>query len=525
MDQVGKIWETTSLPQRLIFVILFIGFALGFVAVAYWAREPEYGLLYGSLEQKEAAEIVAYLGDNNIPYQIGDKGSAVLVPHDRIHEARMSLAKNNLPGGGSGFELFDQVKFGTSNLTQKVNYRRALQGELSKAISQLDGVEWAKIQIVVPEQSLFIEEEEPSTASVIIKTIGGQRLKPGQIAGIRHIVSASVEGLSPDNVTIADSSGNLLSKTEDSTLAGMVSSQLEFRQKIENYHASKALSIVEKITGKGKAIVKVSAEIDFKHVDEKQTVYDPENRVLINQSIQTQSSEIPQMLKSEDEDGKVTSEIRNIKEMEESESTQYALGKTERSISDHVATIKRLTVAVLIDGTYIEEETEEGEKTRTYVPKTQAELDQIAGMVKQAIGIDETPPRNDKFEIQNVQFYSQPSFDVDEESIAKEKKKEFILAITKNASLLIAVIALIIFAARSLKRLSVAAPAQAGYATYEQPLELPEDIFGGESDRDKKRNEMIGQKRVEIRDSIIAETKGDPKTTSNLIRGWLREAD
>lgn len=499
-----------------------MGFIFGFLAITHWAREPDYGLLYGDMGQKEAADIVAYLADNDIPYKVRDKGSSIMVPPDRIHEVRMNLAKNNLPRGDSGFELFDQVKFGMSNLAQKVNYRRALQGELTKTISSLDGVEWARVQIVIPEPSLFIKDEDPSTASIIIKTKGRRGLKPAQVEGITHLVSASVEGLTAENVTITDSMGNLLSKSEDSTFIGMVSNQLEYKKKIEDYHAAKALSMVEKITGPGKAIIRVSADIEYKNVDEKFIIYDQENKVPISQSIQSQSSESPQIL----DGGESGSQIVSSKETEETESIQYAISKTERAVSDHVARIKRLFVAVLIDGTYEEEETEEGEIVKKYIERSQEELNQIAAIVKQSMGIDETPPRNDKFEIQNVRFKEIEPVPVDEELIAKEKKKEFILMIAKNSSLVIAVLAFILFALRTLKKLSGPQQAGVGYATYQAAPEIEENFdFGDESTTDKKRREMAVKKRVEIRDGILAETKADPKTTSNLIRGWLREGD
>ncbi len=513
--------------QKMIFGILFLVFIFGFLGIIYWVREPDYGLLYGGLGQKEAAEIVAYLKDNDIPYKVGDKGTSVMVPPGKIHEARMDLAKNNLPRGDIGFELFDEVKFGMSNLAQKVNYRRAIQGELSKTISQLEGVEWARVQIVIPEPSLFVDEELPSTASIIIKTKGRKRLKPAQVEGITHLVSASIEGLTTENVTITDSLGNLLSKSEDSTFDGMVSNQLEYKKKIEDYHAAKALNILEKITGMGKAIVKVSADLDFMNVDEKQTIYDQENRVPTSQTIQSLLNETPQLFKgTEEEDGKVKihSEIRNIKEAEETETTQYAISKTERAVSNHVAKIKRLTVAVLVDGTYEEEETEDGEKVRKYVSRPQEEMDQIASIVKQSMGIDETPPRNDKFEIQNMQFQELAPVSIDEKLIKEEKKKEFMLKIAKNSSLVIAVLAFLLFALKTLKKLS--GPQQVGYATYEAPQALEEKLdLGLETDIDKKRRQVVDKKRVEIRDDILTETKGDPRTTSNLIRKWLREGE
>ncbi|GAX60049.1 flagellar biosynthesis/type III secretory system lipoprotein [Candidatus Scalindua japonica] len=514
--QFSNIWKGTSFGQRLVFIVVILGFIAGLLAVTYWVRTPDYGLLYSDLGQKEASEIVTYLRDNNINYKLKDNGSTILVPSNKIYESRMALAKDSLPGGEVGFELFDRVKFGMSDLAQKVNYRRALQGELSKTISQLDDVEWAKVQIVIPEPSLFVEDEKHSTASVVLKMRKRHAINPGIIAGITHLVSTSVEGLSPDSISITDSKGNLLSKTGESKLSGVITNQFDLSRKLEEYYASKAMSIIEKITGPGKAIVKVSADLDFKHIDEKQIEYDQDKKVPVSQVITTQSTEMPGAANGD-------AGVKMSKEAEETETTQYALSKVERAISEHEAGVKRLTVAVLVDGNYVEEETTDGKITSKYVSRTDDELDQIAAIVKQAIGIDESAPRNDKFEIQSVKFQQHVSVFVDEEAVEKEDKKDFILSIARSSSLVIAVLAFLFFATRTLKRVSLPTqPIAAGYATYASPAEIED----GDEDMDESaRNKKEDEKRLVVRDGIIDNAKEDPRTTSNLVRKWLRESE
>ena len=514
-EQFSNIWKGTSFGQRLTFIVVILVFIAGLLAVTYWVRTPEYGLLYSELGQREAAEVVAYLRDNNIDYKVKNNGSTILVPSNKIYEARMALAKDSLPRGEVGFELFDKVRFGMSDLAQKVNYRRALQGELSKTISQLDGVEWGKVQIVIPEPSLFVADEKPSTASVVLKMRNRNAVSAAILAGIAHFVSSSVEGLSPENITITDSKGNLLSKTGGSKLSEAITNQFDLSRKVEDYYASKAMSIIEKITGPGKAIVKVSADLDFKHVDEKQIEYDQDKRVPISQVITTQSMEMPGGGNDDGSD-------KMSKESEETETTQYALSKVERAISEHEASVKRLTVAVLVDGNYVDEETEDGKINSKYVPRTDEELNQIAAIVKQAIGLDESAPRNDKFEIQSVKFQNHLPVFVDEESVEKEDKKDFILSIARSSSLVIAVLAFLLFATKALKRVSSRQPDAVGYATYAAPAELNDGLVRETAvARDKKSD----KNRAEIREGIIDSVKEDPKTTSNLVRKWLRDTE
>ncbi len=213
------------------------------------------------------------------------------------------------------------------------------------------------------------------------------------------------------------------------------------------------------------------------------------------------------------------------KESEETETTQYALSKVERVVSEHEAQIKRLTVAVLVDGNYVEEEAEDGTISSKYVPRTEEELDQIAAIVKQTIGINESAPRNDKFEIQSVKFqHSLPVF-VDEEGVEKDDKKAFILSIARSSSLIIAVLAFLLFASRALKRMS--SPRQqiaggGGYASYAAPVAIDSNVA---DEAELARQNKVDQDRIAVREGIVENANEDPRTTSNLVRKWLRESE
>lgn len=510
VEQFGNIWKGTSFGQRLIFVVVILGFVVGLFTVTFWARTPNYGLLYGDMSRKDASEVIAYLRDNNITYKITDNGSTVLVPSNKIYEVRMALANADLPRGDVGFELFDKNQFGMSDLAQRVNYRRALQGELSKTITQLDGIRQAKVQIVIPESSLF--DKKPSTASVVLWTYKRNALDASKITGITHLVGTSVEGLNPENITITDNMGNLLSRTGDSKLSRIITNQFDLNRKVEDHYTSKAMSIIEKMTGPGRAKVKVSVSLDFNHVDERHIEYDQDKRVPRNQVVTTQSMEVPHEVNNGDGG-------RFSKEKKETETTVYELSRVERNVSENEARIKRLTVAILVDGMYEKVKGEDGEMHTKYVPRTDEELNKIAAVVKQAIGFDESPPRNDKLEIQSIEFQRDLLNFIDEEGIEKADKREFILSIARNASLGIAVLAFLWFAAMALKRILVTT---GGYARYPA---LPE-LEDGQSDKtEEARLNKPYVKGVETRDSIIESIKSNPKTTSSLVRKWLKESE
>ncbi|MGR3310236.1 MAG: flagellar basal-body MS-ring/collar protein FliF [Candidatus Brocadiales bacterium] len=513
-DQVSAAWRRMDFPQKAFLMLMGLGFLVGILLWANWARKPEYGLLYSHLSSKEAGEIVSQLKELGIPYKLKDEGTTVLVPSENIYEARLTLANEGLPRGDVGFELFDKINFGMSDFVQRINYRRALQGELARTVSNLEEVEWAQIQIVMPEPSIFTESEKPATASIVLKLRAntGGSLRPTQIAGITHLVCSSVEGLKPENVTITDNHGNLLSKRARSSLDDAANDQLDLKRRIEDYYASKAESLLEKIMGVGKAVVKVSADLEFRHIDEKQIEYDPEKKVA---KIQTMTSRLSKNnsftpgglvgVQSNLAQSEVTQYGGGTSEEEETIQTQFELSRTERIITEHSASLKKLSVAVLVDGTYQTIKDEDGNTTRTYVPRSEEELNQMTAIIKQAIGLNEAPPRNDTFEIRNVQFY-EPSFEEEENMIVKEQRKDFIIKVAKNCSLGIATLGFLLFAMMALKRMKHQAKEEtvqnvAVTATAEEPTPII-----GEGSR---------------KGQIVDDIRKDPALAANVLKKWL----
>lgn len=538
MTQFGSIWNGISFSHKFIMIMLTMGFVGGIVGVTQWARKPDFVLLYGELNPKESGEIIDILKGENVPYQIGRNGATILVPTEKVYEMRLKLASKGLPREESGYELLDKVGFGTSDFVQRVNYRRAVQGELSKTIRHLDYVEWAQVLLAIPEASLFIEEEKPPTASVILKlkskSSGG--LRPEQIASITHLVSSSIEGLKPENVTIADTRGNLLSKKEaSSSMVGASNDQLETKKKIEDYFAAKAQDILEKIVGAGKSVVRVSADLDFKHVDEKLIEFDPDRRVPKVQTVTTRVSGgapfsggggIPGMQANLNLSQSGIIQSAGSSEQEETAQTQYELSKTERIVANHGASLKRLSVAVLMDGTYEEKKSVDGKVQRIYIPRNKEEMTRVASLVKQAIGIDDTT-RNDSFEIQNVQFYEQ-SYEQEESSIKKEQQKEFMIKMAKNGSLAITVLVFLLFVMRTMKKLKKAKDKEGEgyYVKAQAPKKMViDDAEDGEGvavmEERNVQEEARKAKDLFLRKQIVDQIRKDPGATAASLKKWL----
>ncbi len=527
MDQFKNIWNGISFSHKFIMIMMTLGFIGGIAGVTQWARKPDFGLLYGELNPRESGEILEVVKGENIPYQIRGNGSAILIPSEKVYEMRLRLAGKGLPREESGYELLDKVAFGTSDFVQRVNYRRAIQGELAKTIRHLDYVEWAQVHLAMPETSLFVEDEKQPTASVILKlkTKSGGGMKTEQIASITHLVSSSVEGLKPENVTITDTRGNLLSKKESSlSTAGVSNDQLEIRKKIEDYLVVKAQDLLDRIVGVGKSVVRVSADLDFKHVDEKLVEYDPERRVPKVQTVTTRVSGgaplsgggMPGMQANLNLSQSGIIQSVGSSEEEETAQTQYELSKTERMIADHGASLKRMSVAVLVDGTYEENKSADGKVSKVYAPRSKEEMSQIAALVKQAIGIDGSGSRNDGFEIQNVQFY-EPSYDQEEASIKKEQQKEFMLKMAKNGSLAITVLVFLLFVMRSMKKLKNTRKIE----TQDNSQQMHKTNTSAPIDDDGDDEKTAEAGHAVLREQIIKNIRKDPSMTANSLKKWI----
>src|SRR5512138_18325 len=198
--------------RMLIAGVAFLS-VMAFAVLIFVANRTDYRPLFANLTSEDAGEIVKKLKEQKVPYQISSDGKALMVPADKVYELRLSLASDGLPqGGGVGFEIFDRKNFGVTEFVQKLNYQRALQGELSRTITQLAGVEQARVHLTIPEKSLFKENEKPATASVVLKMKSNRTLRESDVQGIVHLVASSVEGMDPDHVSVLDGRGKILSK-------------------------------------------------------------------------------------------------------------------------------------------------------------------------------------------------------------------------------------------------------------------------------------------------------------------------
>jgi len=380
--------------------------AMVFAIIIFQARVADYSLLYANLPTSDATAVVNLLKEKKVDYRLEEGGRSIFVPADQLYELRLDMAGAGLPkGGGVGFEIFDKTSFGMTDFAQKVNYRRALEGELARTIGSLDPVEGARVHLALPEKRLFKEQQKEASASVILKLVPGGRLKESQIQGIVHLVAGSVDGLEAENVTVVDAAGAVLSRPDNEKLAGpMTPGMLDYQQTVEQRLESRAQSLLDRALGAGSSLVKVTATLDFVQVEKTEEIYDPTSPVVRSEQISEEKSEgvgvggVPGVQSNMEEPGSVATRSRDASSRSE-ETINYEVSRTVSKIVTPVGTVSRLSVAVLVADRFVAGES--GGAGR-YAPRTAEELASIQNMVKSALGIEIS--RGDSIEVVSMAF-------------------------------------------------------------------------------------------------------------------------
>jgi flagellar M-ring protein FliF len=506
-----------------------------FAFIIFRVTAPQMTTLYNELTLEDSAAIVSQLESQGVQFKLAREGASIMVPQEQVARLRMQLAAEGLPTGGSiGYEIFDRSDtLGATSFVQNINHLRAMEGELSRTISSLDRIRSARVHLVIPERQLFQRDRRPPSASIVLNVRGG--LGPGEIRAVQHLVATAVDGLDPDKVSIVDESGRLLASGASSDDEGMVSARLQERSTaIESRLRNQVEEILNSVVGPGRARVRVNADIDFNRLTETTETFDPEGQVVRS----TQTKE--EATSSTRQDGQVTvgNELPNAdanqnndaEEQDTSSLTEeivnYEISRSTRTEVVEAGRITRLSVAVLVDGTY---ETD-GDGNSVYTPRSQEALDRIAVLVRSAVGFDEA--RGDVVEVINLQFALPPELDIAEADGLFEFTRSDIMRFAELGVLFLIAILLLLFVVRPLLRRIVTPEEQ-------QPQELvigPDGTLVADSEVPKEEEEedefvieWLEQAKQEgaLQASSIAKVgemiSDHPTEAVNIVRGWLDE--
>lgn len=488
-EQLRLIWTRLPAPQRVFMLSVVAGLLVLLVLLGGWATREPYAVLYGDVDPAAASEIVQELDASKIKYKLQDGGRTLLVPKNVLYDARMRLASAGLPqAAGQGYEILDTNKMGWTDFVQKLQYRRALEGEIGRTIQSLDEIAQARVHLVIPEPSLFEEDEKPTTASVVLKLRNGSSLRETHVQGIVHLVAASVEGLDPGQVTIIDTRGRLLSRPVDGeSLLGSTADHMQLVRSIEDGLVQKAQTALERVLGPNKSVVRVSVELDLERAETTREVYDAENPVV----------------RSEQRSESTSGETGNS----EQSTTNYEISKTVQHIVGSAGTVKRLSASVFVDGTYSNNAAGE----REYVPRSPEELQKLSNLIQTALGYD--PQRGDQLSVENIAFD-----DTEMQRTLEEMEQTHLLEMVHRLGGLAVTVLLaggLLFILWRLVFRKPTAVEVTGAVTEDEEEEVADEL--AQKARDKR--EMRLMKKVEE-----ISKQHEPEDVARIIRAWMRES-
>ncbi|MDR3630928.1 MAG: flagellar basal-body MS-ring/collar protein FliF [Desulfocapsaceae bacterium] len=495
-----------------------------FAVLIIQARTADYQLLYANLNENDAAPIVNWLKAQRIPYQLKNDGKNIWVPSNQLYETRLSLASNGLPnGGGVGFEIFDKQSFALTDYVQKVNYTRALQGELARTISSLAPVENARVHLALPDKSLFKSEEKAATASVILTLAPGRTLDKKQVQGIIHLVAGSVAGMDPANVTVIGSNGEILDsgKTDDKDKMLSVD-MLHYQQEVEHRLEIQAQDLLDKTMGKDKAMVRVTANLDFAKVEKTQETFDPDEPVIRSEQLnqestggQQASGGIPGVQSNLQGNSGTPATTGEPQTSKTTRTTNYEISKTVSKIINPIGSITKLSVSILVaDKITTPAQKDQPAKTE---PRTAEELKSLQTMVSTALGLN--PARGDQINIISMPF-TEPSKDaLIAGGVAQTNLLYNYLPAVKMALIPVMALLLYFFLLRPIIK-TMKGEVEEHYKTVEQ-LEQ-ERLEAQRAKEDQKEEEVVEI----VEDSIISMRKEilkNPAPSAYIIKSWINE--
>lgn len=397
---LATLWGRLSRLQRVALIALILT-GIGLIAAfLLWARTPDYAVAFSGLTEEDAGRIVEKLQASNVPYQLSG-GGTILVPRSQVYEVRLAMAREGLPQGGSvGFELFSAPTLGMTEFSQQVNYQRALEGELARTIRSLNAVQDVRVHIVLPQPSLYTEQKQEPTASITLKLKPGRQIEPEQVAAIRHLVASSVEGLKPDNITIVDTEGTLLSTPiEDETgiaaATALSTNQIQAQRAYEAAIEHKVQAMLDRVLGPNKSVVRVAAQLNWDQVETTSQVVTPTGSIRSSQTISETYAGAPGLaggipgsssnLPGAPSYQTVISGTQGVFYNRSENTINYELGQTEIHQIKAPGQVARLSLSVLVDG----------------VTDTQ-QLAALSQAVAAAAGID--PTRGDQISVDTLAF-------------------------------------------------------------------------------------------------------------------------
>ena len=506
--------------------------ALG-VVIVMWSQQPNYSMLYSGLSDQDSLDITNALDRAGIPHEMSGATGTILVPRNRVHEARMSLAGQGWPKGtATGFELLDKDQgFGVSQFMENARYQRALEGELSQTIASMSNVQNARVHLAIPKQSAFVRDRKAPSASVMLNVYGGRPMEAEQVAAVVHLVASSVPNLSAEQVTVVDQTGKLLTSQQSSEQLRLSATQFEYRKNVEDYYTKRIEDILSPILGPNGVRAQVSADIDFTQSEQTQENFNPDlPAVRSEQTFEDHSSGastasgVPGALSNQPpvtakaDQGKTDSGDRKPPESSVRRITRnYELDKTISHTKYQTGVVRKISIAVVVDDN--QKVADDGTVERT--PRTEQELTRITSLVKEAVGFN--VERGDSVNVINASFAPPPTLETPPEP--KFFEKPWVWDVAKQVAAAIGVLLLVFGVLRPLFRSLVEkAPDVTNFPMVGQGRNemAPMAGAGGAGQQMQMQGQLPAPNNYEQQlGSIKGMANQDPKRVAQVVKTWV----
>lgn len=523
-ERIKTWWTGLSSTMKVLWSVIPLTVLVGLIILGMWATQPNYMPLFSNLSAEDAGAIVQELKDAKIPYKLEAGGKTIMVPSKYAYGTRLDLATKGLPkGGGVGFEIFDKTNLGVTDFTQRINYVRALEGELDRTIKNIDIIQDARVHLVIPKKELYEEKEKQPTASVLVKLVPDAKLSYDQIKGIIHLVSSSVEGLLPINVTIVDSKGEVLSDAVRDELLEegesysfakqlkLTKQQLMIQKDFEKDVQLRVESMLAKVIGNSRATVRVHAELNFNQVEKKDEVYEPivGGKGILRSSKRNLESYTgvgvyPGGVPGTDSNiPGYKSVVSGNSQYTKSEATEnYEVTKRELHTIEQVGAIKRMSVAVIVDNLQPQQ------------------VASIKNAVIAAAGLDLT--RGDQVAVENISF-DRSTEKAEQFKMQVTAREKYMSTLVSLAVILGILLFALIFLKSTLKPKAIREKLRrqielaAKEVREEEEVEVPLEAVPSAAELAE------AQKRAEMKRQITKIARENPKVITQLIKRWITE--
>jgi flagellar M-ring protein FliF len=498
-------------------IVIAMGALLSVGVIALFVNlmgKPEYKPLYTNMEPADAQALVARLAEKNIPAETSPDGKNVDVPADKLDAARLQIASQGMPRSGRlGFELFDKMNWGQTEFDEKVNYQRALEGELERTIKTLNGVDSVRVHLVMPSDSVFVDRAREAKASVILNLRSGQ-ITPDMQVSIARLVSGAVDKLNPENVTVVDANNNQpanLPKHDPLSPEG----------DLEKEMTTRLMGTLEPIVGADRVRASVNIDYDSSSSEENQETYDPKSAVAVstqkteeqsgsgvNGGVPGTSSNVPGASGSVKE----TPDEEQDTQVSKSDSSTYVVSKVTKHITEPAGRIHRISAALVVDDA-VDIKQENGKRSEVRRKRTPEELKQIEDLAKAAIGFDST--RGDALSVQNIPFRQTVEAELLPKTTISEKVRTVLMdwsSVLRQAGLVILFLLAYLLLLRPVKKQVVTAF-----------RELPAQVSASQASLQGGSGELDGQNALVLKKQLAEKVKAEPASASRLVQAWLRE--